>query len=661
MAPPTTHYKRKVSETPPLFLQCTKRGCLNPVQVYVCTGSNYAHHQGYSYEACVNEHNTSDNHFLTWRLDIPPQFVSDLVRYEACRGVLPELSPKTKSCMSIQQLLDQRTEARPFKPFPPSPARISIWPPSTDPQAKRHAALESLFDFSEALSIEIPDQTLTEEEALSFSQQLDQAEEDVIPSPTNISPDSAEIPSGALDESSISTLNEKLFINGSYRNVCLGRNCFGKPDAKRAKVNDNCSFKLCKTCCALYQIEASCSCKEAVHKPATAKSSSGGPNVMYTHLRPLQLLHYQHRDQAHIDHHERSKILQNRNTYADHVKRNILIKFWAADGSQDMLTVECSTYPFFCFDDCSVAVREVIGAIDGKLVWVYDPQAKGWPLQESKQKRLLWDGEVLLVRANGCTPSQEMEEAEKTEINRLGNLRKRKLAADIPPPSTPSQTPSGASSQPRSTVTPSRSPSQFDSHVTLAPSTHLSLFLSPFPPPTTPRHKLQTVRDLSESPDLPDQSSLFICATSPTPLPKAKKAKTILAVTNKPMQVIDLTEPNSRHRSWPYKLYRGMHDGFTQLDENRRLKHDNVFPKTSAQTKSLQRAAWANGTPELKERFYKDPHSTWRDYIQEVKNMNGGSLPKYQAGRKIKQEARGSLSRVKLEDFSPEIISLDSD
>ncbi|KAJ4474711.1 hypothetical protein C8J55DRAFT_490617 [Lentinula edodes] len=536
--------------------------------------------------------------------------------------------------------------------------------------------IEGILMRLEALSIEIPDQTLTEEEALSFSQQLDRAEEDVIPSPTNISPDSAEIPSGAVDESSISTLNEqysfdsilpntpvsnrepsvqigqieKLFINGSYHNVCLGRNCFGKPDAKRAKVNDNCSFKLCKTCCTLYQIEASCSCKEAVHKPAIAKSSSGGPNVMYTHSRPLQLLHYQRRDQAHIDHHERSKILQNRNTYADHVKRNILIKFWAADGSQDMLTVECSTYPFFCFDDCSVAVREFIGAIDGKLVRVYDPQAKGWPLQE-----------ILLVRANGCTPSQEMEEAEKMEINHLGNPRKRKLAADIPPPSTLSQTPSGASSQPCSTVTPSRSPSQFDSHVTLAPSTRLSLFLSPSPPPTTPRHKLQTVWDLSESPDLPDQSSLFIRATSPTPLPKAKKAKTILAVTNKPMQVIDLTELNSRHGSWPYKLYRGMHDGFTQLDENRRLKHDNVFPKTLAQTKSLQRAAWANGTPELKERFYKDPHSTWRDYIQEVKNMNGRSLPKYQAGRKIKQEARGSSSRVKLEDFSPEIISLDSD
>lgn len=253
-----------------------------------------------------------------------------------------------------------------------------------------------------------------------------------------------------------------------------------------------------------------------------------------------------------------------------------------------------------------------------------------------------------------------MEEAEKTEINRLDNPRKRKLAADnIPPPSTPSQTPSGASSHPRSTVTPSHSPSQFDPHVTLAPSTCLSLFLSPSP--TTRRHKLQSVRDLSESPNLPDPSSLFIRATSPTPLPKAKKAKTILAVTNKPMQVIDLTEPNSRHGSWPYKLYRGMHDGFTQLDENQRLKHDNVFPKTSAQTKSLQRAAWANGTPELKQRFYKDPQSTWRDYIQEVKNMNGRSLPKYQAGRRIKQEVRGSSSRVKLEDFSPEIISLDSD
>ncbi|KAJ3747409.1 hypothetical protein DFH05DRAFT_1521756 [Lentinula detonsa] len=170
---------------------------------------------------------------------------------------------------------------------------------------------------------------------------------------------------------------EQQLFNGTLQKCWLGRGCFRKVGMKS---NDNCSYKLCKACCAIYQQEVSSSCKEAGHKPsgkesaATASSSS-----LYNHTRLLKPLHYKQRGQAQTRYHQHSK-------------------FWDENGQMDMLTVESPTHPYFCIDNCSVPVREVLGVINGKLVGIFDPKIRSWVLEESCNKWLMYDGEILLIR-----------------------------------------------------------------------------------------------------------------------------------------------------------------------------------------------------------------------------------------------------------------------
>ncbi|KAJ4482868.1 hypothetical protein C8J55DRAFT_559690 [Lentinula edodes] len=178
MARYTTSYRRKPSNVLPRFVECNRMGCSNPVKVWLCTGSNYAHHRGHWYESCVNKDNPQDTHFVFWRPDLPPQHISDLVWHEV-RGVLPKLSPKKLSQMSMHDILTQTTEAHPFSAFPPSPSRMLDRPnQGSSPVKQSTASMENLFDFSEAMEIEIPDQVFTEEEAREFAQSVDLAEEE---------------------------------------------------------------------------------------------------------------------------------------------------------------------------------------------------------------------------------------------------------------------------------------------------------------------------------------------------------------------------------------------------------------------------------------------------------------------------------------------------
>ncbi|KAJ3723381.1 hypothetical protein C8R42DRAFT_720501 [Lentinula raphanica] len=685
-------FRRKPSNIKPLFQQCNRYNCPNPVKVYLCTGSNYAHHRGHWYESCANEAQLWDTHFVTWRTDIPPYQVDELIRHEV-RGVLPVFSPTRKSKMSMQSLIEQCTEMQPFTAFPPSPTRMLDRPNQGHSPAKRaRAELDTLFDFSEPMEITIPDRVFSEEEALQFAQRLDLAEEEqemeanvvlqievlhdelirqlkerpIVPTPASpplptldltCAPDATSTSAGSLPgsqdtipreahplvDADLGALEaepdlslaeqfswkigqtEQRFVKGTLRKSCVGRGCFGKTGLKS---NDNCSFKLCKGCCAMYQHEFSTACKEAGHKPFTkagpTPSSSTGSTPMYTHTRPLQQLHYERRDQARIDHHERARILQNQESYANDVRKNVRIKFWDENGVMDMLTVENPTYPFFCIDGCSPAIREALGAAGGRLVRIFDPNVKTWVLEESSNKRFVHDGEIILVRAPSCGIAEGMKEAETEELNRR-NPRKRKFDDDgdtpiLSWPSTPSHI--------RHTGT-----------TLVASSSHQH---TPTATPTLP-----SIRELSNSPDLPSRITPDSRPSTPTPAPK--KAK--LIKPEERTEVIDLTLPNSRHGAWPWKLYQGMHDGFMRL-ERKGTKHSDVFPTTTNKTKSLARAAWAAGTSELKARFRNDPNSTWKAYVQAVKELHGGSVPSYNDTKKTKT----GLSNVKEEQ---EVIELD--
>ncbi|KAJ3731344.1 hypothetical protein DFJ43DRAFT_1155579 [Lentinula guzmanii] len=590
-----------------------------------------------SWPLCVDTSNPSDTHFVTWRPDIPPHYLGDLVRH--VRGVLPDISPARKAKMSMHTLINQYTEKESFFPFPPSPSRMLNRPDQGHSPIKRgQVVLETLFDFSQL--IEIPDTVLSEEESLQFSEKLDRVEAemeaafgevdvaamkalqdalqqqlrreesdvasqsgsqhsaqlfsttDLGSDPTSTSPPqpSSTVDSIFLDPSLSSsesppipiadkvTVPAQLFtwqigktehrlINGALRKSCLGRGCFGKSGMKS---NDNCSHKLCKGCCAMYQHEVSTSCKEAGHKPPSKDSALASSSSLYVHTRPLQPLHYERREQAHLDHHDRLKILQNQQIFANDVRKNIHIKFWNSEGGQmDMLMVESPTYPYFCIDNCSAAVRQALGATDGKLVRIFDLQTRNWVLEESSNKRFANDGEILLVRPRSCTTGIGMQEAEEEEVNRL-NPRKRKLQ-DSNSPLTPSQR--------------IKTPFAFPSITTESTSHPASITLSASPSPV---RALAPIWELSDSPDLSSMIIPLSRPSTPSPAPKLKKAK---IVKTEEEEVIDLTVPNSRHAAWPWKFYKGMHDGFVQLDK-KGSKHTDVFPLTTAKTKALARAAW---------------------------------------------------------------------
>lgn len=424
---------------------------------------------------------------------------------------------------------------------------------------------------------------------------------------------------------------ETRLVNGSMRACCLGRGCLGKSGAP---INANCSFKLCKPCCGKYQSEMNASCKEASHKSQTKTTSGTG---MYVHSRPLLPQHYQRREQTQVDHHERTLLLQNRQVYADDIRRKIYIKFWDENGSSDIVTTECHTYPFFRLADCSVAVREAVGATEGRMVKTFDPKLKTWVLQESSNKQFLQEGEIVLIRARACQNGEGMKEAEEEEIHRR-NPRKRKFECDDE--NTPHL---------RRTATIQSFPSPPP-----AP-----LICSPTPKPPVP--PLRFSRAPSSSPDIPESRS-----TTPTPAPKkAKKAKVNEQTT--PHANIDLSGSNSRHGNWPWKSYQRMHDGFIELDKTGG-KHDDVFPKTSNKTRSAARAAWAAGSVALKAKFRKDPNGTWKNFVKEVRAAHGGTIPTHTDQKKKEKESQPSSLRVKQEvielGLNPEeheVIEIDSD
>ncbi|KAJ3884499.1 hypothetical protein GG344DRAFT_71299 [Lentinula edodes] len=608
----------------------------------------------------------------------------------------------------------ETTEAHPFSAFPPSPSRMLDRPNQGNSPVKRStASMENLFDFSEAMEIEIPDRVFTEEEAREFARSVDLAEEEqgiegsvvlgiqllheqltqhlsasansdisnpvtadsalvtdeppsqdtlIISASSSTQSHSKEPISSFLHNSNDSDFpppqppypssttppfiwnpgkTETRLVNGSMRACCLGRGCAGKAGAT---INTNCSFKLCKPCCGKYQAEMNITCKEASHKPQAKTSTSGTDQLpMYLHTRPLLPQHYQRREQARIDHQERSTILENRQSYADDIRQKVYIKFWDENGTSDILTTECKTYPFFCLADCSVAVREAIGATEGRMVKTFDPRLRTWILQESTNKQLLQDGEILLIRSRVCQSGEGMKEAEAEEINRK-NPHKRRYEQDVESyliPTMPS--------------TPRRHISHPEPLVSFSPTPQLIQPLATTFP-----------RDLSNSPDLP--SIINTRPTTPTPAPKKVK-RTHVEEPSIPLATIDLTGSNSRHGNWPWKSYQRMHDGFVKLAETGG-KHSDVFPVTSNKTRSVARAAWAAGSVELKAKFRTNPASTWKEYVKEVRTAHGGFIPSYTTQKvKVEKVIAPTSSKVKQEVaelqidgiLQHEVIEIESD
>ncbi|KAJ3717198.1 hypothetical protein DFJ43DRAFT_1159871 [Lentinula guzmanii] len=655
-------YRRRSTGISSKYQECSRPRCSNPVEVFLCTGSKYEHHRGFFYEACINKNNPADTHFVTWRTDIEPCHVADLIRIKPIHGVLP-MTPTHKP-RTMQSLIEQNTEQIPFQPYPPSPARVHDRSSQGHSPAKRHTTdMEKLFDFGE--EIIIPEETLTEEEARHFSMNLDIAEDQEIepgvitsmqvlhdalnqrlqsdsafmstavqgaatPFPVSAdsqnAPDSANIPfypllpqtaldginipsssSAHLSSSDCSTetvqppfnwqpgQTTRITVNNVARNTCLGIHCFGKTGLK---VNDSCHFKMCKSCCLEYQSQFDTVCKEAGHRLSSKQSASLGSTPFYTHNRPLLPLHYTKHQEAQVDHHKHSK--------------------WDLDGKSTMLTVECATFPHFCLNDCSKSVRDFIGISNEKLVAVFDPEVKGWVLQEGNTKRTLLEGEVFLVRAPLCSSGDGMKEAEEVEVNRR-NPRKRKFQDNDTYQFTISSAPS--------------TPNQSTSRHTLSLS----------PASTQPVPNLPSIRELSASPELPYEIPLELC--TPTRIPKAKKAKVMK--TDEP-EILDLTLPNSGHGSWPYRLYKPMHDAYTRKEEYR-LMHKDVFPKSSSRTVARANAAWKAGSNEVKARYLSDPKSCWMSYEAEVKDRHNGKIPTYtEAKREMAIESGPSKANIEM-------------
>ncbi|KAJ3979278.1 hypothetical protein F5890DRAFT_1478669 [Lentinula detonsa] len=251
----------------------------------------------------------------------------------------------------INQSECRRTGEQPFVPFPPSPLRmLGRLNEGHSPVKSRQAALDSFFD--SAQPIEIPDHILSKEESLQFSKNLDRVEVEMeatfgeldMAGPqalqevleyhlrgntslttsthdstlSNLLVSSSDFPSKipscielllcATDSEYKQTFalaqpfewqigkTEQQLFNGTLWKCCLGRGCFGKVGMKS---NNNCSYKLCKACCAIYQQEVSSSCKEAGHKPSGKESAvTASSSSLYNHTHPLKPLHYKQRGQA---------------------------------------------------------------------------------------------------------------------------------------------------------------------------------------------------------------------------------------------------------------------------------------------------------------------------------------------------------------------------
>ncbi|KAJ3963657.1 hypothetical protein EV361DRAFT_1038143, partial [Lentinula raphanica] len=370
--------------------------------------------------------------------------------------------------MSLHDVLTQTTEEVDFVPDLPVPASPTHFLPRPDegksePVKMPMAALQDLFDFSESLDVEIPDQPMSEEEALTFSQTLDIAEQihyddanaalgqrllldtlqnclNADAANSNLNPSSSfpslpsnvphatitastpqstftapsQIPSPSSTECSEwkpGQVQER-FINGTWRKACCGRPCASLVAPKvPAKINDNCSFKFCKGCCRQYQLEAKLACKEAAHKPKAPEQSAETPSPLYLHNRPLRPLHYERREQSKLDYHALTTRLENTRAYTNDVQKNVYIRFWNEHGTGSTIVVECPTYPCFRLADCSENVQKAVGVRSDGILETFDPALKIWVLKESTSKQHLHPGEMVLLRSQGCAGGEGMKEA----------------------------------------------------------------------------------------------------------------------------------------------------------------------------------------------------------------------------------------------------------
>ncbi|KAL0564607.1 hypothetical protein V5O48_017435 [Marasmius crinis-equi] len=286
---------------PPLHVSCTGDNgtCPNPVSVRICHGTANKKHKGIWYEACDPPDHPSNGHFIDWREDIP-------------RASLPATF-KTHRQRPNAALLDMLngtdTYEEEFVPYPSTPSKHH-----REPQHEQNSLpcgetrVDQLFFLDHPATptirrqINVPDQPVSDEDALHFLLQLDAIEEQeeflfgknssvappspsTTPSPLNYgaSGDSpftlntsdscsqrvqspTTVPgttSSSLSQTpalSLSSLSWKVGIrrermhNGKMRLDCAGKLCEAKSEREPpSRGAQNCQFLFCKPCC-----EASC-------------------------------------------------------------------------------------------------------------------------------------------------------------------------------------------------------------------------------------------------------------------------------------------------------------------------------------------------------------------------------------------------------------------
>ncbi|KAG7100134.1 hypothetical protein E1B28_001914 [Marasmius oreades] len=644
--------------------------CPNPVSVRVCRGTREPRHDGYYYEACDPTDHPSHTHWITWREDLPRIKLPS--SYKTRR---PRPDASLADIINGNDVLEED-----FTTYPPTPSK---YPHSPHKQADKtgsyysggETTVEELFVLDHPATptinrrVELPKDPLTEEDALQFSQYLDSVEEqeerlfqdNAIPSPNHclslsgLPVSSASVAlsdenAGALDlrvskaSWSVGVKTER-WINGKLRSICPGKGCEGKKDPPKAA--QQCSFLLCKSCCAVYCSETSNYCKCPSHKaPVTEATilSTRMPSSQSTAPKPvvglpLKQIHYERREKAMQDYNQTAIAVTSRRIYEVEESRTVDITFWDGDGTIHEFSEMSPTFPVFKLADCAEYVRTPIGLNPE----IYYSETGRWRQVNISIPRRLIHGEMVLYRSPQSYGQsyklevpKEMEEAmslqsqiRSSDSSSKGklNVLKRKASHDLNGSGHHTRTRLEPNNHPESPPFSQVSPSMVNPNLLLDFPLHGELEYSNVQPAVTTSANIQIIRPIHTS-------------------------------NLQPLTPEDKVAPQSGHAPWPLKFFQPMMTGIQMIENmsDRDLeleKHKRAFPTSTAVPSTLARQMkyWRAASESLKSEFFSRPRSTWKEFCNKVEDTNGGSVPGLKSQKKDKDIKGKGKAIVKMQDF----------
>ncbi|KAL0058053.1 hypothetical protein AAF712_015280 [Marasmius tenuissimus] len=442
----------------------------------------------------------------------------------------------------------------------------------------------------------------------------------------------------------VNVRKERIAPDGSIRLECTGKGCAQKSDPP--KPAQKCAFTLCKACCALYVSETRNYCK--CHAKPSSSISTQIPTPAHNTPKPviglpLKQIHYERREQAIRDYNQAASAVTSRKIYEDEESRTVDITFWDSNGHIHEFTDLSPTFPLFKLSDCAEHIRITVGSSPE----LFHPEGSGLVSLTSELWAILqvpvptgdgvFDGSSITTAQLCPGVNVKASRQVRPRFKHHGSTNRRQL-----------------------------SPFNFTGSIHPTPSS------SPI--------------DLTHSRD-----------ATPTPLPQPESTAELPPITipisstsapslsNQPLTDAEKALPHSGHAKWPLKFFGPMLEGFRRIENDRSPgseleKHERAFPMSvgSSTTMAQHMKVWVaasivSDSPSLISEFTSRPRSTWKEFCNAVESRwPGNKIPKLKELNKMKKpagkaeerptikiESKENTQKVKTEH--EEFIIIDSD